>query len=176
MPSVRAASLTAVAAILMIVMAVPAAAEVKIEQSLPGAGVDFETPPPEVQIVLSEAISEGQIDVYDPCGKQVDGGDPVVEGRVIEVGMSSSRRGTYVVEWSVVTRAGEPAAGTFTFEVTTGKRCRPDSGSQTPEPGDVAASGPDDPDDIPMDWLLISYGVAALIGATGGQIYLKIIG
>jgi methionine-rich copper-binding protein CopC len=185
MPSLRAASLPAVATILMILMAVPAAAEVEVEQSLPGAGVEFETAPPEVQIVLSEAIAEGQLDVYDPCGKQVDDGDVVVEDEVVEVGMSSSRRGTHVVEWSVVTRAGEPAVGTFTFDVVTGKRCPPSSQptvshghDPTPEPGDVAAPGPDDPDDpddIPVNWLLVSYGIAALIGAVGGQIYLKIV-
>ena len=30
--------------------------------------------------------------------------------------------------------------------------------------------------DIPMDWLLISFGVAALIGAAGGQIYVNLLG
>lgn len=30
--------------------------------------------------------------------------------------------------------------------------------------------------DIPMDWLLISFGVAALIGAAGGQVYVNLLG
>ena len=30
--------------------------------------------------------------------------------------------------------------------------------------------------EIPMDWLLISFGVAALIGAAGGQVYVNLLG
>lgn len=33
-----------------------------------------------------------------------------------------------------------------------------------------------DSQEIPMDWLLISFGVAALIGAAGGQIYVNLLG
>ena len=33
-----------------------------------------------------------------------------------------------------------------------------------------------DSQNIPMDWLIISFGVAALIGAAGGQIYVNLLG
>ncbi len=48
----------------------------------------------------------------------------------------------------------------------------PDAGSTGPTTADTAPIA----GDIPVDWLLISFGIAALIGAAAGQIYVNLVG
>ena len=66
------------------------------------------------------------LEVFDPCGAQVDNGDSradATQNRVY-VTQSGDRSGVYRVEWFVDSAAdAHPTRGTFTFTVTGGEPC-----------------------------------------------------
>jgi hypothetical protein len=197
-------------------------------------------------------VTNADLDVFDPCGTQVDDGSPQALGRTVSVGMSADRSGTYTVQWQVISEDGHNVSGDWTFVSSGGAACPgsdpqprrgggdggdPSADRETSQDGEIAGnsegatetsgsgSGPaDDPQrsdrsrtsqqpgtsdakggahrhdqgprgrqpgggsaapgdaspgtstgDLPLDWLLISFGIAALVGAAGGSLYTNIV-
>lgn len=240
-------------AVLLAVLAGPALAHPVPESYDPADGASLPSAPSQVTVNFNENLSQGTLEVYDPCGERVDDGQTEILLDEMTVGMSSGRAGTFTAVWAVVGSDSHKVSGDWSFTVTSGEACpgsggedngeeQPRSGggdsssddtdaagggasSTTSEPSDpVAGDGngddkktsngddkhghdnnggkskagdesddaagpetatdtpvpptisPDQPKDIPVDWMVISFSIAALIGAAGGQIYVNLSG
>lgn len=65
-----------------------------------------------------------RMQVFDPCGDQVDAGDSRSDGYRVYVSMSGSRAGTYRVTFFVNSAVdNHPTRGEFTFTVADGEEC-----------------------------------------------------
>lgn len=229
----------------------PAYAHPKPTGYSPGDGATLSSPPSEAWAEFDEHVTQGTLEVYDPCGERVDQGNSEVLINRVSVGVSAERAGTYTAVWTVVGQDSHKVSGDWSFTVTDGPSC---PGEDTePEPKDegggsgdtgkgsddeassgdttgpaVAGSSDDEPSrardkaradknnrkkpkkgkhaghkkksetdpseersvelisqsdervpnsgEIPLDWLLISFAIAALIGAAGGRIYVDLTG
>ena len=245
--------IAAAAGLVVLIAAAPALAHPKVVSRTPEDGSTVDQPPSEVSVEFDEAVTNADLNVFDPCGDQVDNGNPDVFLQTVTVGMSAERAGTYSVRWEVISEDGHNVSGSWTFASSGGSACpgsgggdgdgkgantggtggnQPGGGGNDSE-GDAQTSGPggddtagsdeggankgsggkhqghDDKDkknnkkskhdhpksdeprevdlvaggednggssDMPVDWLLISVGIAALIGAAGGSIYASIVG
>ena len=245
--------IAAAAGLVVLIAAAPALAHPKVVSRTPEDGSTVDQPPSEVSVEFDEAVTNADLNVFDPCGDQVDNGNPDVFLQTVTVGMSAERAGTYSVRWEVISEDGHNVSGSWTFASSGGSACpgsgggdgngkgantggtggnQPGGGGNDSE-GDAQTSGPggddtagsdeggankgsggkhqghDDKDkknnkkskhdhprsdeprevdlvagdednggssDMPVDWLLISFGIAALIGAAGGSIYASIVG
>jgi methionine-rich copper-binding protein CopC len=249
---VKGFGVAATSAVIVLLVAAPALAHPKVVSRSPEDGSTVANPPSEVSVEFDELVTNADLDVFDPCGDQVDNGSPQALGRTVSVGMSADRSGTYSVEWVVISEDGHNVRGDWTFTSSGGAAC-PGSGggngegsggggaggsgsgggsgngggstdaggSSATDGGSTQVSGggggdggqesaadkgkrknskkhskhqkaddeprevnlvagePDEErksSDIPLDWLLISFGIAALIGAAGGSIYASIVG
>lgn len=208
----------------------------------PDDGATISTPPSEVWVEFDQTLSDGDLQVIDPCGQRVDDGNAQVLANRISVAVSSDRSGIYTAQWIAMGTDPHKVSGDWSFTVTDGDPC---PGSEPADPkddpqGNGAASSSDDDDeasvgatgasddddgdgdsaavggkpdrkkskdskhrhsgnkdeeptsednagngadlseappvseDIPIDWLLISFAVAALIGAVAGRIYVDL--
>jgi copper resistance protein C len=238
--------------VLLAVLAGPALAHPVPESYNPGDGASLSSAPSEVSVNFNENLSQGTLEVYDPCGEQVDNGQTEIFLDEMTVGMSSDRAGTFTAIWAVVGSDSHKVSGDWTFTVSSGEPCpgaeggtdgqeQPRSGGGAPssdnsndtdagttssssdqanpasggdgeedkktsdgngkhghKSGSKASDGkesgdaegpsvasdspvpttisPDQPKDIPVDWMVISFSIAALIGAVGGQIYVNLSG
>jgi methionine-rich copper-binding protein CopC len=208
----------------------------------PGEGATLSAAPSEVSVNFDENVSNGTLEVYDPCGDRADNGQSEVFLDEVSVGMSSDRAGTFTAVWTVVGSDSHKVSGDWTFEVSSGEPCpgsaeENEGGEDEPDndPGDTEVSGsgdstsgstdsdpdapaesaaaetgneksngkgdrpkdrdedtsssddavgkeivgppltePEQPKDLPMDWMVISFSIAALMGAAGGQIYVNL--
>lgn len=235
--------------VLLAVLAGPASAHPVPESYDPDDGASVSSAPTQVTVNFNENLSEGTLEVYDPCGAQVDNGQSEIFLDEMTVGMSSERAGTFTAVWAVVGSDSHKVSGDWSFTVTSGEPCpgseggddgeeqprsgggdsssddtkttagdEPSTSSGQPDPasgdgndgGDKTGNGggkhghkegndkagagaddaagpgtatdppvpptisPDQPKDIPVDWMVISFSIAALIGAAGGQIYVNL--
>ncbi|MDQ3962340.1 MAG: copper resistance protein CopC [Actinomycetota bacterium] len=96
------------------------------------------SPPSSVWAEYTEPVQEGYLNVFDPCGIQVDDGNTQVTGYRMTVGMSANVAGTYAVRWKAAS-AVDPhvTSGTFTFTVTSGESCAADD-EEEPAPEERA--------------------------------------
>lgn len=109
----------------MTMLTSPAAAHAAYESSDPGDGASVSSPPSRVTADFTEpVIDESYLQVFDPCGDQVDNGDSLVTADRISVSMSADKAGTYTVEfWVVSSVDGHNTAGNFTFSSSGGDGC-----------------------------------------------------
>ena len=117
---------TLATALLLSLSAAPAAyAHAAYESSDPANQATVSSPPSRVTAEFTEpVVDESQLDVYDPCGSQVDSGDSFVAADRITVSMSSDKQGTYTVRFSVISAVdSHPTNGEFTFTSTGGAPC-----------------------------------------------------
>lgn len=115
-----------VAAMICLVL-VPAAAfgHAAYKDSDPKDESTLASPPTSVWAEYTEPLQEGSnLEVYDPCGTRVDGGDTSITAYRMEVSMAADTAGVYSVRW-VAASAVDPhvTRGTFTFSVTGGDTC-----------------------------------------------------
>lgn len=255
MKNIRKGFGVAVAAgLIVLVAAAPALAHPKVVSRTPEDGSTVDQPPSEVSVEFDEAVTNADLNVFDPCGSQVDNGNPDVFLQTVTVGMSADKAGTYSVRWEVISEDGHNVSGSWTFASSGGSACPGSGGGDGNGDGNTGGSGGDQPgggndsggdatttgasggdstatsdgsdgggdktgtggkhkghndkdkknknskhdhpkkdeprevdliaggddeggsSDIPVDWLLISFGIAALIGAAGGSIYASIVG
>lgn len=98
----------------------PASAHAVLQRSNPMANTTVPTPPNEVVLTFSEPVSPvpGKIQVIGPDGARADRGDPVVRDGVVSIPMrTGGPRGTYLVNYRVVSADSHPVAGGFTYSV-----------------------------------------------------------
>lgn len=116
-------AILAASVVLALVPAV-AYAHAAYKDSDPKDEATVSSPPSSVWAEYTEPVQEGYLNIYDPCGVQVDDGNTQVTGYRMTVGMSADRAGTYSVQWKAAS-AVDPhvTSGTFTFTVTSGEPC-----------------------------------------------------
>jgi methionine-rich copper-binding protein CopC len=255
----RAFGVAAAAGLFVLGVAAPADAHPTVVSRSPEDGATVSEAPSEVSVEFDEVVTNADLDVFDPCGTQVDNGSPQALGRTVSVGMSADKAGTYSVDWVVISEDGHNVRGNWSFTSSGGAACPgsgggsgggngggsggstgggsggsgggsstggdtrsgdtdpgTDDGSTLASGGDGSTGGggkhkghaakergskdkgkheghgtseeprrvdliSDEPgggknSDIPVDWLLISFAIAGLIGAAGGSIYASIVG
>jgi copper transport protein len=103
--------------------AVPANAHATLSSSTPAAGTVLTTVPEEVLLNFDEPVTtlEGAVRVLDASGRRVDQGTirhPGGDGSEVAVDLAPGLiRGTYLVDWRVVSADSHPVSGSFTFSV-----------------------------------------------------------
>lgn len=110
---------------LVLVPVVPARAHANYRGSDPANKSEVDNAPSEVWAEFSEPLEDdSHMEVYDPCGMRVDGGNTEVTGYRMTVTMSSDSSGTFVVAWTAAS-AIDPhvTKGNFTFRATSGTDC-----------------------------------------------------
>lgn len=121
----RVALAVTLVAVLVGALSSPAFAHARYVGSDPADREKLDSAPSEVSAEYSEPLEpDSHMEVYNPCGQRVDGGDVRVTGYEMAVSMSSDSAGTYVVAWTAAS-AIDPhvTEGNFTFTVTQGTDC-----------------------------------------------------
>lgn len=109
------------------------------KDSDPKDGETVSSPPSRVTAEFTEQVVEDSyLQVFDPCGRQVDNRDSLVVHDRITVSMSGEARGVYVVRFNVVSAVdGHQTVGSFDFTSSGGSEC---PGQE--EPKDEEGAGP----------------------------------
>jgi methionine-rich copper-binding protein CopC len=140
--------------------------------SSPEAKTTVDSPPDQVSVEFTEPVThDSRIEVFDPCGRQVDDGASHPRGKSISVGVSAAAAGTYTARFLVVSNLdGHPTRGRFTFTLGDGEECPQATGATTDVPEETSLF------DFPAGGALLAFGSAVLIGAAGGYVYAGIMG
>lgn len=128
--------------ILATVFAPSALAHAAYESSDPANGASVSSPPSRITAEFTEPVTEdSRLQVFDPCGAQVDNGDSLVAADRITVTVSADKQGTYSVQFGVISAVdSHPTNGTFTFTSTGGEPC-PGEEPAEEEPAAEGGSG-----------------------------------
>lgn len=120
-----------------------ALAHAAYKSSDPADRSSVSSPPSRVTAEFTEPLANGSyLQITDPCGDRVDGGDVSIVGYEMAVSMSGSHSGTYTVFYKALSQLDPHVVeGTFTFSVTSGDPCQDDAADPPPE---EAAPGPSD--------------------------------
>ena len=112
----------ALAVVLVLVTAGPAAAHATLEATSPADGAHLDQAPNSVSLTFSEDVSAplGAVRVFDAQGHRVDNGDVVARDNTVTVGMNQVGDGGYIVTWRVISADSHPVNGAFTFTVGDG--------------------------------------------------------
>lgn len=102
-----------------------ALAHAAYESSDPANGSSVSSPPSRITAEFTEPVTEdSRLQVFDPCGTQVDNGDSLIAADRITVTMSGDKQGTYTVNFGVISAVdAHPTNGSFTFTSTSGEFC-----------------------------------------------------
>lgn len=97
----------------------PALAHAVLLASYPNAGIVLPVGPSSVHLWFSEPVQAlpGAITVIGPTGRRADVGPVHNTGTELSVALHAQARGTYVVNWRVISYDTHPAAGRFVFSV-----------------------------------------------------------
>ena len=136
----RSWSILGLGVVLSLLVAPSASAHAAYESSDPSNGATVSSPPSRITAQFTEPLVSGsKLEVYDPCGAQVDGGDSFVAGDQLTISMSADKQGAYRIRFSVVSAVdGHPTNGEFGFTSTGGAPC------EQPEEEDPAGEEPVD--------------------------------
>ncbi|MEA2448039.1 MAG: CopC domain, partial [Actinomycetota bacterium] len=115
----------AAALLLVCLVAAPAWGHAAYKGSDPADESSVTSSPSEIWAEYTEPPGPGShMEVFDPCGDQVDGGDSRYDGYKLYVSMSGTHSGTYRATWFVNSAADSHSTrGEFTFAVTQGEPC-----------------------------------------------------
>ena len=123
---------------LLVLGAAPASAHAELVSTSPHDGARLDTAPHAVTLVFTEDVEliDGGMHLLDRAGRTVPEGTPRVSGHTVVWPMSKTLpRGTYLVNWRVVSADGHPVAGAFSFGVASAAQALP---SSTHRPADTA--------------------------------------
>lgn len=122
--------LTAVVIATIAALTAPAAAHAAYKSSDPPDDGRVSSPPGEVTATFSEPLAGGSfLEITDPCGARVDGGDVRIVGYDMSVSMSGTAAGRYTVFYRAhSTLDPHVTQGTFGFTATSGETCAEDEG------------------------------------------------
>lgn len=123
----------------LVALAGPAYAHAAYKSSEPADRSSVSSPPSRVTAEFTEPLADGSyLQVTDPCGSRVDGGDVSIVGYEMSVSMSGSRSGTYTVFYKALSQLDPHVVeGTFTFNVTSGPACSSAAEEPPPSEGDA---------------------------------------
>ena len=124
----------------VLLWATPVAAHASLQQTDPAADSVETAPPNEVELRFDEPVDAnvGRVTVIGPDGRRADGGvvRPRSGGRSVITGVDAQVRGSYLVEWSVVSEDGHLLQGSFVYSVG-----RPSSVAARADEGRTAVRG-----------------------------------
>jgi len=129
-PLVRALTVGAVTAAVIVASASAVLAHATYESSEPPDEGTVRSPPSQVTAEFSEPLigDNSFMDVTDPCGADV-GGATSVTAKTMTVEMSATRAGEYVVSWQAHSSVdGHITKGSFWFTSTGGADCPGENG------------------------------------------------
>jgi hypothetical protein len=130
--------------LLLSLFVVPSAyAHAAYESSDPANESTVSSPPSRVTAEFTEpVVDDSRLEVFDPCGEQVDNGDSLVAADRITVSMSADKQGTYRVHFSVVSSVdGHPTSGDFIFTSSGGAPCPAEEPAEEEEPSGGGSGG-----------------------------------
>lgn len=144
----RKAAVLLSVALLAILVCLPgvARAHASYKSSEPADRSSVSSPPDRVTAEFTEPLAGGSyLQVTDPCGTRVDGGDVSMVGYEMTVSMSGSRSGTYSVFYRAHSQLDPHVVeGTFSFGVTSGEPCASEQDDPAPserQPSDEPGAG-----------------------------------
>jgi methionine-rich copper-binding protein CopC len=99
-----------------------ASAHAQLDRAVPAAGSVVRASPKEVRLKFTQRLEPAfsRVLVFDPRGKQVDGGDSRVDAAdptVLRVTLPTLSSGRYRVAWRVLSIDTHVSEGDFTFDV-----------------------------------------------------------
>ena len=127
--------LLAGATIMATALVSPAAAHTALREATPADGSTVDALPAEVSALLGGIVTEGAVQVLDPCGSSVTTGDTELETVSIRVGQpeapgsrltvptAGERTGNYQAIWTAVGADGHAVGGAWDFNVVSGEGC-----------------------------------------------------
>lgn len=120
--------------------AAPAAAHAALLETTPAAEQLVDAAPSEVTLLFSERVGTklGASKVFDPSGARADEGRVSTrrDGREVVVPLKGALpRGTYLVQWRVVSEDSHPITGVFTFSVGVESEVAAEVGAPGAPPG-----------------------------------------
>jgi methionine-rich copper-binding protein CopC len=123
---------------ILLLLAVPAiaSAHAAYKDSSPQDEASVAAPPASVWAEYTEPLQDGShMEIYDPCGAQVDNDDTQITGYRMTISMTGDMSGVYRVGW-VAASAIDPhvTRGEFTFTVTDGPSCKAEPAPVKPRP------------------------------------------
>lgn len=149
--------------------AAPASAHAVLLRTSPAENSVVATAPADVALTFSEQVTPvpDKVHLVGPDGKRADAGAVRVSGNDVLIPMDSkAARGTYLVNYRVVSADGHPVAGAFTFSVGA-----PSPGGPPVDNGASASSG------VPTVALAIAryVGYAGLVLLVGAVLVLSLL-
>lgn len=88
-----------------------------LEGAVPQSGALLENPPDQAVLTFNEGVRPLAITLIAPDGSQSDLTEQSEGGTMVRVPLSLSQRGTYVLNWRVVSEDGHPVPGAQVFSV-----------------------------------------------------------
>lgn len=138
--AVAACAALTIGLLAVVLPASPASAHAVLQRTTPIGNSIVPAAPVEVLLMFSEPVSlvPGKVRVTGPDGQRADQGDPVVVGGVVSIPMrSDAPRGTYLVNYRVISADSHPVAGGFTYSVGAPSSTPPGQESQEATNGAV---------------------------------------
>jgi methionine-rich copper-binding protein CopC len=117
----RAAALTALCGLALLLGAGPAAAHTRLQSSNPADGASLATPPARVSLTFNEPMQPGfsTITVVGPDGAQYQSGDVAADGNTVSVAVKPlGPAGGYEIGYRVISDDGHPVSGSVKFTLT----------------------------------------------------------
>ncbi len=160
----------ALAVVVVLVTAGPAAAHATLEATSPADGAHLDTAPHAVSLTFSEDVSAplGAVRVFDAQRHRVDNGDVVARDNTVTVGMNQVGDGGYIVTWRVISADSHPVNGAFTFTVGNGAAASSEAVSS------LLNSGSDKKWELAGN-IARGIGYAGTFIAAGGAIFLAVV-
>lgn len=110
---------TALAALLLVVLAWPAGAHTELAASSPADGEEVADPPAVLLLTFTTALlpgGEADVRVLDGAGDDLVSAPPVIDGLEVTVPLNLAVvPGDHVVDWRVVAADGDPVVGSFSY-------------------------------------------------------------
>ncbi|HZB81522.1 MAG TPA: copper homeostasis periplasmic binding protein CopC [Rubrobacteraceae bacterium] len=107
----------------LVVLCAPALAHASLLETDPADGAKLSEPPTQVQLRFNEPIEAEftPVKVLDQQGNRVDRDDAQVgsdDRRMVTAGLKELSKGTYTVQWRVISADTHPVNGSYEFSVT----------------------------------------------------------
>lgn len=157
----------------MFLGAMPASAHDELVSSNPASGAQIDALPTEIVLTFSESLLAEQgataVAVTDAAGRDLTGGDPVLDGAQVTQPLApgDEASGVITVIWRVASSDGHPISDEFTFTVGGGAQApTPTPGASTPAVTAVPVAAPATAD---TTWIWITLGVV-LVGLGGALV------
>jgi len=149
MKTLRSLVLSTLVIAMIAAFAAPAFAHAAYKSSDPPDNGQVAGPPGEVTATFTEPLANGSfLEITDPCGERVDGGDVRIVGYDMSVSMSGAAAGRYTVFYRAFsTLDPHVTEGTFGFTATAGESCAGEEPSEEPDdPGDDTSTATESQD------------------------------